>query len=118
MTLKCLSELDQSLASSGISTEIIVCDNASVDGSPEALSKVSLQNAKYKYIQNDENVGFSKGNNQAFRESNGKYILFLNSDVMVGESNNKLNWRELLAKLESDENLGALTVRVDVPGME
>jgi GT2 family glycosyltransferase len=34
-------------------------------------------------IQNQENVGFARANNQAIRASQGDYVLLLNSDAMV-----------------------------------
>jgi len=69
-------------ASKEISTEVIVVDNASDDGSYEVLRE------KYpdvKLIVNKENVGFGKANNQALQIANGKYILLLNPDTIVRE---------------------------------
>lgn len=55
-------------------------DNASADHS------VSMIKAKYpqvRLIENHDNVGFAKANNQGFRESTGKYVMYLNSDTLV-----------------------------------
>ena len=60
--------------------EIIVVDNASEDGSSEMVKK---EFSEVKLIQNKENVGFTKGNNQGIKEAQGKYIMLLNSDTIV-----------------------------------
>ena len=65
---------------SNIKYEIIVVDNASVDGSPEILR---LKYPDVIIIQNPDNFGFAKANNIGIKESSGKYICFVNSDVEV-----------------------------------
>lgn len=60
--------------------EIIVVDNASTDGSPEA---VSGQFPTVKLIQNITNLGFGKANNIGIENSIGDYICLINSDVTV-----------------------------------
>lgn len=69
-------------ASNNYSTEIFIVDNASDDGS------VKLIREKYpsiNLIANEENVGFGKANNQALRNANGKYIMMINPDTIIGE---------------------------------
>jgi GT2 family glycosyltransferase len=44
---------------------------------------LSAQFPWVRYIQNQENVGFARANNQAFRESEGHFILLLNPDTVV-----------------------------------
>jgi GT2 family glycosyltransferase len=75
---ECLASLSQ--APTSRSTEIIVVDNASTDGSPE-LVKAAFP--AVKLIKNPENLGFSNGNNVGIRASAGKYICLLNSDIKV-----------------------------------
>ncbi|MFH0864811.1 MAG: glycosyltransferase [Bacteroidota bacterium] len=69
-------------ASKGIESEIIVVDNNSVDGSVKMLKEKFTQ---VKIIENNENLGFSKANNQAIRISKGEYILLLNPDTIIEE---------------------------------
>jgi GT2 family glycosyltransferase len=69
-------------ASKDIETEIFVVDNNSVDGSVEMVKERFPQ---IKLIANKDNVGFSKANNQAIRESKGEYVLLLNPDTLVEE---------------------------------
>lgn len=62
--------------------EIIVVDNASSDGSAEAVQAVYPQ---VKIIETGSNLGFAKANNIGIRESTGKYVVLVNSDVKVLE---------------------------------
>ncbi|MBN1934405.1 MAG: glycosyltransferase family 2 protein [Anaerolineae bacterium] len=63
-----------------VTYELFVVDNASTDGSAQMVAEhfpwVHL-------IANSENVGFACANNQAIRQSIGRYILLLNSDTEV-----------------------------------
>lgn len=60
--------------------EIIVIDNASIDGSSEVLR---LEYPNVILIKNMDNFGFSKANNIGIRKALGKYMCFINSDVEV-----------------------------------
>ncbi len=60
--------------------EVFVVDNQSVDGSVEMLNE---KFPDVRLIANQENVGFSKANNQAIRRAKGKYVLLLNPDTVV-----------------------------------
>src|SRR3989304_3966031 len=62
------------------SMEIIVVDNASTDGSPEAVSE---QFPTVKLIKNKNNLGFAKANNIGLEYSAGDNICLINSDVKV-----------------------------------
>lgn len=67
-------------AAQHIEHEVFVVDNASSDDSLEMLKK---RFPEVHLIANDVNLGFSKANNQAIRESTGEYILLLNPDTVV-----------------------------------
>jgi GT2 family glycosyltransferase len=77
---KCLRSLEEHPPSGEF--EVIVVDNASSDGTPEMIRE-SFPRARV--IANEDNRGYSKGVNQAFRESSGRYFLVLNPDIVVGE---------------------------------
>jgi len=60
------------------STEIIVVDNASSDGTVEMLR---AEFPDVRVIVNDENVGFTRANNQALAVAQGRYLFLLNPDT-------------------------------------
>ena len=63
--------------------EIIVVDNHSEDGSVE-LIKSKFSNVVL--LENVENLGFARANNQAIKIARGNYILLLNNDTVVTNS--------------------------------
>lgn len=63
-------------------TEVIVVDNASTDGTPEMIRD---QFPLVKLITNITNLGFAKANNIGIHESKGQYVCLVNSDVVVPE---------------------------------
>jgi GT2 family glycosyltransferase len=60
--------------------EVVVVDNASSDGS---AAMVRERFPQVRLIENQENVGFARANNQAIQESSGEYLLLFNSDAFV-----------------------------------
>src|ERR1700722_4521963 len=64
----------------GVSFEIIVVDNASPQGGVEALKE---QFPEIKIVHSQKNLGFAGANNLGFRESSGRYALFLNPDTKL-----------------------------------
>jgi len=69
-------------AGRNLDMEVFVVDNNSVDNSVDTISR---DFPGVKLIANKENVGFSRANNQAIRESKGQYILLLNPDTVLRE---------------------------------
>ena len=65
---------------SGLTYEIIVVDNASIDGSARALSEQFPQTI---LIESNENIGFGSANNLGAEIAKGKYLFFLNSDTIL-----------------------------------
>ncbi|HVA24476.1 MAG TPA: glycosyltransferase family 2 protein [Chloroflexota bacterium] len=70
----------RSVLGEDMDAEIIVVDNASHDGSAEMLR---AEFPSIRLIANAGNAGFGAANNQALRESSGRYVLFLNPDAEV-----------------------------------
>ncbi|MGC3956811.1 MAG: glycosyltransferase family 2 protein [Verrucomicrobiota bacterium] len=85
--------------------EVIVIDSASFDGSGEMLA---LEFPSVRFIQSQENLGFSKANNVAFQASTGRVTLFLNPDTeLVGPAINKL-----FTALQELPNVGIVGARL------
>lgn len=69
-------------ASQDLQVETFVVDNLSSDGS---IAYLRERFPEVTFIENKENVGFARANNQAIRMSTGKYVLLLNPDTIVTE---------------------------------
>jgi hypothetical protein len=66
-----------------VSFRLIVVDNASTDGSREAIEE---QSSDLQLIRLNENIGFAAANNLAAEHADGRYILLLNPDTVVLDS--------------------------------
>ncbi len=64
----------------GIDFEIIVSDNKSTDNS---LQLIKEKFSDVKIIENEENLGFGKANNEGFKIAKGKYLFCLNPDTVL-----------------------------------
>ena len=100
---QCLISVQAALQ--GIDGEIIVVDNISPDASCQMIkdrfSDVIL-------IENTENLGFSKANNQGVAIAKGKYVLILNPDTVVSED----SFSKILNFADKKPNLGILGVKL------
>ena len=63
-----------------VSCEIIAVDNASTDGSADAIA---THPDRPKLIRLAENIGFARGNNLAAQNATGEFLLLLNPDTVV-----------------------------------
>ena len=82
-----------------------VVENKSVDGS------VAMVREKFpwvKLIANEDNVGFSKANNQAMLQSNCKYQLLLNPDTVIEED----TLFKVVQYMDEHPEVGGLGVRM------
>lgn len=77
---QCLLSVEKALT--GVDGEVFVVDNNSTD---DSMSYLKGKFPWVRYIENAENVGFSRANNQALREARGEYVLLLNPDTFIGE---------------------------------
>lgn len=77
---RCLTSIYESLKDTTMDFEVIVVDNASIDGTREL---VNIKYPRVKKILNNENVGYGRANNQGIKKAVGEYVLLLNSDIVV-----------------------------------
>lgn len=89
----------------GIEAEVIVIDNKSGDGS---LQYLQPRFPDFRFIDNNENVGFAKACNKGLDLATGEFVLFLNPDTILPE--------DCLIKcidfLRADPSAGALGIRM------
>ncbi|BCW98670.1 MAG: glycosyl transferase [Armatimonadota bacterium] len=78
MTLECLRALKADLA--GMPSETWVVDNASSDGSAEAVEK---HFPEVHVLQSGRNAGFGAANNMAMERARGDLFLLVNSDAFL-----------------------------------
>lgn len=87
LTLQTLESVKNTIEESSLlknQTEIFVVDNYSHDDSVSAIQDfIGKTKIPTHLIQNGDNLGFAKANNEAIVRSEGTYILLLNSDTVV-----------------------------------
>jgi N-acetylglucosaminyl-diphospho-decaprenol L-rhamnosyltransferase len=81
LLLDCLATLYRT-TSQKVAMEVLVVDNASKDGSVEAIREKFPQ---VLLLANENNAGFPAANNQAFRLAKGKYVFMLNPDTAFSD---------------------------------
>jgi GT2 family glycosyltransferase len=98
---QCLRSVE--VACQGLAVEVFVVDNNSVDGS---VAMVRQDFPWVTLMANQDNVGFSRANNQAMRVAQGRHILLLNPDTVVEED----TFRQVVAFMDHTPDAGALGV--------
>jgi len=99
----CLNSLFRAL--SGFNSEVIVVDNNSAD---DSCSFIRNRYPGVILIENKDNKGFSKANNQGVAIAKGEYILFLNPDTVMPED----FFVKTLAYMDAHPDAGALGPRL------
>ena len=82
-----------------VNAEVIVVDNCSKDGSP---SFVREHFPWVRLMANDQNLGFSRANNQALKDCSGTYVYFLNPDTELRSG----AFKNMVDFMESHPNIG------------
>ncbi len=95
----CLTSL---VEQSGVELEVVVMDNASVDGSAELAEQ---HFPGIRIIRNARNLGFAAAHNIGFRKTFGEWHLVLNSDVVLDPNYVSC----LLAAAKDRPQIGALS---------
>ena len=100
---QCLLSVQKALKN--VSGEIIVVDNNSVDGS---VNMIKRQFPDVVLIENKENTGFSRANNQGIKLAKGEYVLLLNPDTVVEED----TFSKVLKFMDEHPDAGGLGVKM------
>lgn len=87
------------------SLTVWVVDNASSD---DSLTLAKRKYPEVNFIENRENIGFGRANNQAIERVKSEYVLFLNPDARL----EKGVLSSMLDYMESDLSVGAATCEI------
>lgn len=97
LTKKCL----RSVLQWSTDFELIVTDNASNDGTGEALKELAGADPRVRVVSNHLNTGFSLPNNEALKRARGEFLVLLNNDMEACEG-----WLEKLVEPFEDATVG------------
>ncbi len=100
---QCLLSVQKALKN--IDSEVFVIDNNSVDNS---ILMVKEKFTWVKLIENHNNVGFSRANNQAIKLSKGEYVLLLNPDTVVEDD----TFKKVIDFMDNHSDAGGLGVKM------
>ncbi|MCL5986645.1 MAG: glycosyltransferase family 2 protein [Actinobacteria bacterium] len=93
------------------SFEVLIVDSCSSD---DTVSKLGEYKDKIRLFLPGKNLGYSGGNNLAARYAKGKYLIFLNPDVIVKE-----NWlKEMILPVSGDDTVGVVGCLIYYPDGE
>ncbi|HUF32038.1 MAG TPA: glycosyltransferase family 2 protein [Acidimicrobiales bacterium] len=102
-----LLECIESLQDDGVD-HIVVVDNASADGSVEAVRRAYPE---VEVVALERNIGFGSGVNQGVVRTTAPFVLVVNPDVVVHSGSTKA----LLQALEADPGLAVVAPRIQTP---
>ena len=105
--LKDTCELIESLPLEDKSIEVIVVDNASKE---DEASIIASRYPQVKVIRSEQNLGFAGGNNLGIKAAQGKYLFFINNDVILKPQTSDI--RHLISRLETDDKIGAVCPKI------
>ena len=100
---QCINSVLKALAKT--SGEVIVVDNCSIDGSVEMVKNKFPQ---IQLVENKNNTGFAKANNQAISLAKGEYVLLLNPDTVVEED----TFVKCIECMDANQKVGGLGVKM------
>ena len=92
-------------AMQGMTGEVIVVDNKSGD---DSIAFSRERHPDVTYIENQENVGFARANNQAIMQARGEFTLILNPDTIITPQ----CLQEGIAWMRSHPKCGAIGARM------
>ncbi len=104
-TKRCIDSLREN--TSNHVYEIVIVDNASIDGTPDYLESLG---GSVKVVNNAENCGYARGCNQGALIATGSLLLFLNNDTIVTEG-----WLEPLLRTIRQPNVGIVGCKLLYP---
>ena len=89
------------------SIEVIVVDNASAQ---DEATIIEERYPQVKIIRSKKNLGFAGGNNLGIKAAQGKYLFFLNNDILLKPQAS--DFRPLIARLKSSPKIGIVCPKI------
>ncbi|WP_404613407.1 glycosyltransferase family 2 protein [Rhodanobacter hydrolyticus] len=86
------------------SLELLLIDNASADGVPQAVARAREHDPRFRLIQSHTNLGFGRAVNRAAAQAKGELLLVLNPDCLLEQT----SLDRLLAVFASEKQVGLL----------
>lgn len=108
-TKRCISSIFQK--STYDNYEIILMDNGSAQPETEAYENEISKDHRVKVVHDDGSFNYSRINNEAVKQSHGKYIVLLNNDTEVIT----LDWIEELLMYAQRSDVGAVGAKLYYP---
>jgi GT2 family glycosyltransferase len=84
--------------------ELLLIDNASADGVPQALAHAYEREPRFRLLQNHANLGFGPAVNRAAAQATGALLLVLNPDCLLDQA----SLDRLLAVFAAEQQVGLL----------
>ncbi|MFC3652069.1 glycosyltransferase family 2 protein [Dyella humi] len=81
-----LRDCVRSVLACTIPLELLLIDNASADGVPQAIARARESDPRFKVIYNHANLGFGPAVNRAAAQARGEALLILNPDCLIDET--------------------------------
>jgi GT2 family glycosyltransferase len=91
--------------------EVVVVDNASADGEPGRVASLQREDARFRLLKNERNLGFGPACNRGAALANGDALLFVNPDCVIERG----TIAALRAIADADASIGVLGVEVLAP---
>ena len=100
-------ELIESLPLEEQSIEVIVVDNASKENEAAIIAN---HYPMVKVIRSEKNLGFAGGNNLGIKAAQGKYLFFINNDVILKPQTSDIS--HLVSRLETDNKIAMVCPKI------
>ena len=77
------SAIESVLSQSFGNFELVICDNASTDGTPDICRAFASRDARLRYLRNDHNLGAAPNYNRTFELARGTFFKWLAHDDVL-----------------------------------
>lgn len=105
--LKDTCELIESLPLEEQSIEVIVVDNASKENEAAIIAN---HYPMVKVIRSEKNLGFAGGNNLGIKAAQGKYLFFINNDVILKPQTSDIS--HLVNRLKTNDKIAMVCPKI------